>query len=393
MTDDEARLASGEMWDAWCDRLKATGRAILADGFPDSPRERAEGLRWLTRLVTHATQLEVEAGDPSYPFFIKYETPHNQWGGPNPDNVYLRANVDPACSYRVWADVTGVRQAIFSINEGEMQLGEFGVFSERSLDQLEVGEDGLLEFWISPEERPRNWLPAHPKGRLLTVRIYQSDWERDAAPTFHIERIGAEGEPRPPIEPAGLARALDRAANWIERTAVFWNGYTSNAWSRATPNVAAPARSTPGGADNILYGSCFWELDEDEALVVECERPDAEYWGVTIHTMGWLESGDFADRQTSLSEHQMYVDEDGRFRVVVAHRDPGTPNWIDTEGRRRGMLVYRWVWAKNNPSPEARLLPLAQVREALPAAHPTVDAAARRAALSRRREAAWNRFL
>jgi hypothetical protein len=393
MGGDEEKLASGEAWRAWCDRLKAAGEAILAEGFPDGPRDRAEGIRWLTRLITHATQLEMEAGDPRFPFFVKYETPHNQWSGPNPDNLYLRANVDPRCSYRVWANVKGVRQAIISLNEGEMQLGEFGVFSERSLDALEVDGDVLLELWLSPDEQPKNWVPMHPKGRRLTIRVYQSDWDRDAAPVFHIERVGAEGVPRPPLEPAHVVRALDRSATWVERTAVFWNGYTTQGWNRATPNVATRAGSAPGGADDILYGSCFWELDEDQALVIECDAPDASYWGFSIHTLGWLESGDFADRQTSLNGHQVHVDGDGRLRIVLAAVDPGSPNWIDTEGRRRGLLVYRWVWARDNPVPTSKVVPLAEVRRELPADHPAVGEEARRRSLSRRREAAWNRFL
>ena len=393
MGRDEDALVSGEAWRDFCDRLKAAGDAILADGFPDSPFDRAEGFRWLTRLVVHATQMEVEAGDPRHPFFIRYETPHNQWGGPNPDNVYLRANVDPSCTYRIWANVENVRQLIISLNEGEMQLGELGVFSERSLDDLEVGPGGLLEIWLSPDEQPRNWMPADPRGRLLTVRIYQSDWESDAAPTFHIERVGAEGVPRPPLDPAFMGRALDRSANWVERTATFWNAYTTQAWHRATPNVVVPARSTPGGADNILYGSCFWELDEDQALLIECGVPDAQYWGFTLHTLGWLESGDFAERQTSLSGHQLHVDTDGRMRIVVAQRDPGVANWIDIGGRPRGLLVYRWVWARDNPVPSSKVVDLAGLRAKLPADHPRIDAESRRAALARRREQAWERFL
>ena len=60
MTDEGERLTSGEAWRDFCERLKTAGDGILADGFPDTPAERAEGFRWLTRLVTHATQLEVE---------------------------------------------------------------------------------------------------------------------------------------------------------------------------------------------------------------------------------------------------------------------------------------------------------------------------------------------
>ncbi len=392
MSSEEERLVSGDAWRDFCARLEAAGETILGEGFPASARDRAEGFRWLTRLMVHATQLEVEAGDRQYPFFLRYETPHNQWGGPNPDNIYLRANVDPRCSYRIWANVSGVRQAIFSLNEGEMQLGEFGVFSERSLDQLEVDDDGLLEIGLSPEEQPRNWMPMDPRGRLLTIRIYQSDWEHDAAPAFHIERVGAEGVPRPPLQAAAMTRALDRAATWLERSAGFWNQYTTAGWDRATPNVANPARPAPGGADNILYGSCFWELGEDETLLIECDAPQAAYWGFTLHTLGWLESGDFAERQTSLSDHQAYRDRDGRLRVVLAHADPGVPNWIDTEGRTRGLLVYRWVWARDNPEPTARVLAMSELRAQLPGDHPIIEAADRRRTLSRRREAAWNRF-
>jgi hypothetical protein len=122
------------------------------------------------------------------------------------------------------------------------------------------------------------------------------------------------------------------------------------------------------------------------------ERPDADYWNFIHHTMPWLESGEFDRRLTSLSDQQVHVDADGVVRVVVAHRDPGVPNWIDTEERRRGLLVYRWVWARNNPLPSARVVPLAQLRDALPASHPSVSAQQRREQLARRREAVWNRY-
>lgn len=390
--DDAKRLVTGEAWRQWCERLAAVGEEILGEGFPQVPRDRAEGFRWLTRLVVHATRMELEAGDPQFPRFVRYETPDQQWGGPNPDNTYLRANIEAQTSYRIWANVRGVRQAIFSLHEGDMQLGEFGVYGERSLDDLHVAPDGGLEVLVSPQAQAGNWIETHPGARIVTIRIYQSDWERDAAPAFHIERVGAEGVAPPPVDPAALARAFDRSAYWIERTARFWNEYTRAAWERAEPNVATPPRAAPGGADNILYGSCCWELAAGEALLLECEVPEAQYWGFTLHTLGWLESGDFADRQTSLSDQQVYRDDDGRFRVVLCGSDPGAPNWIDTDERTRGLLVYRWVWARNNPSPTSRVVPVSELRQALPPGHPVVDGEARRRALARRREAAWNRF-
>ncbi len=389
MTWDERALVSGEAWRAYCDRLKAAGERILE---PAAPEERAEGYRWLSRLVVHALREQVEAGDPAFPRFVRYETPDNQWGGPNPDNLYLRARIEPGETYRVRADIRGVRQAIFSLHEGDMQLQQYGVYGETSLDALEVGADGRLELLLSPVKHPGNWIEMHPDARIFTIRVYLSDWERDAQPPFLIERVGAEGEPPPPPEPAALAAALDRAAGWVEQTAAYWPAYTAAGWERATPNVAAAPGPAKGGADNILYGSCFWELGDDEALLLETDVPDAQYWGFTLHTLPWLESGAFGERQTSLSGHQVHRDGDGRVRLVLAHRDPGSPNWIDTEGRRRGLLVYRWVWTRTNPVPTSRVLPSTELPAALPADHPRIDAAERRRRLARRREAACLRF-
>jgi hypothetical protein len=180
---------------------------------------------------------------------------------------------------------------------------------------------------------------------------------------------------------------------WVEASVPFWNNYTAASWKRGTPNVAAPAQSTPGGADNIKYGSCLWELDEDQALLITCEAPEAQYWNFCIHTLGWLESGDFANRQTSLSADQLHIDDDGRVRIVLAQSDPGVPNWIDTEARRRGMFVYRWVWATTAPTPTSEVVPLAEVRARMPQGHPTVDETARRKALSLRRDLLWRRYV
>jgi hypothetical protein len=392
MQDDAARLVSGEAWRAWCDRLRAAGERILREDFPSDPRGRAEGFRALTRLLVYATQMEMEAGDPRFPVFYRYEDPRTQWGGPNPDNVYWRAAVDPGATYRVWGDVRGVRQAIFSLHEGDMQLGEYGVYGERTLDELATPGDGRLELVLSPREHPGNWIAMHPQARLFMIRVYVADWERDAAPAFHIVREGCEGAPPPPPDPASVARALDRSAAWVERSVAFWNDFMRRGLERAEPNRAAPPRPAPGGADSILYGSCFFDLRDGEALLLTCEVPDADYYAFTLHTPAWFESGDFASRQTSLNGEQVHVDADGRVRIAVAASDPGVPNWIDTEERQCGLLAYRFVRARSAPALEARVTLLAHLRDHLPPGHPRISSEERRALLARRREALWSRY-
>ena len=395
MSDAADRLLSGNAWHDFCDRLKGVGDTIIGDDFPTDPRERTEGFRYLTRLLSYAMRMEIECGDPRFPQVCGYEEPWNQWGGPNPDNTYLRAPIHPDYSYRVWGNLTDMRQIIVSLQEGDMQLHQYGVYSEQGLDDWELGPNGEFELFVS-KERPTgadNWMELHEDARIFQVRIYLSDWVNDSSPTLHIERIGGEGVAPPPPDPAELAGALDRAVNWVEQSARYWNSYTAKAWERATPNQVGPARSTPGGADNILYGSCFWELAEDEALVFTCEEPEAQYYNFCIHTLGWLESGDFANRQVSLAGHQLHLDDDGRLRVVLSTRDPGVPNWIDTEGRPRGLLAYRWVWSTTSPEPTGEVVKVDQVRGLMPDAHPVIDEAERRRRLSVRREQFWDRYL
>ena len=392
MDKDAERLLTGEAWREWCERLKAAGDRILESDFPSDERTRTEGYRALTRLLGYATRVELEAADPAFPDFVRYGEPHSQWGGPNPDNVTLRAVIDPKQTYRIWADVDGLFQAIFCQHEGDLQLEEYGVYHERHLDSFEVDDDGFLELVLSPDEQERNWIPSHPDARFFTIRLYVSNWETHTAPTFHIERIGAEGESPVPQSAGALARGLDRTIRWVEQTSTYWNRTTRAAVENATPNVPEALCAEPGGADNIAYGRCLWNLAEDEALIVTTEVPTAQYWGFTIHTLTWFESGDFARRQTSLSGDQIHLDEDGLARLVLSARDIGVPNWLDTEGRSEGLLGYRSAWAETMPTPIAQRVKVDQVFDRLPDDHPMITEEERRDRLSLRREALWNRF-
>lgn len=381
--------------DAWrelCERLVATGKLLGTGAFPQDDRGRAEAFRHLARQLTIALEGELAHGDPRHPSFHRYEEPWSQWGGPNPDNVYLRCAIDPAATYRVSADVTGLRSAIFSLAEGDMHLGKYGVYNERTLDTLEIASGGRLDITISPAEQPGNWMPSHPDARLFMIRQYQCDWERDRVATFRIECTDVSGPPPPP-NAADVAGALRRASAWVEASIEYWCAYVERARGAMTPNAFGPAGTPKGGAPNIAYGSGWWRLDEGEALLIESEVPDADYWTWTIHNRYWLDSGDFANRQTSLNMIQTHADPDGRVRFVVAHADPGVPNWIDTEGRPEGMLVFRYIGARTKPVPNGIVTSLDRVAEMMPGDHPTVSTEQRHAQLTARRHAVLARYV
>jgi hypothetical protein len=43
-----------------------------------------------------------------------------------------------------------------------------------------------------------------------------------------------------------------------------------------------------------------------------------------------------------LNGTQAQADPDGKIRIVVADRNPGVTNWVETLGHRKGFLQFRW---------------------------------------------------
>jgi hypothetical protein len=266
------------------------------------------------------------------------------------------------------------------------------VFGEANPAQLAVGRDGSLEVILGGEPVDGNWLPLDERARYVIVRQYLVDWTRDVPADLCIERVGGAGLAPAPITGPELARRLDTAGHWFTSSLEYWRAYLDGVATRQPPNVVSPPRSAPGGATDILYGGGIYGLAADEALLVTFDEPSARYWSIQLYSMGWFESLDIANRQTSLNGAQAHVDPDGRVRVVLAERDPGVPNWLDLDGHHRGMVAYRWVWSSDAPVPDTEVVGLEALRARLPAGHPVVDAAGRRAAIAARQRHVARRF-
>jgi hypothetical protein len=71
-----------------------------------------------------------------------------------------------------------------------------------------------------------------------------------------------------------------------------------------------------------------------------------------------LQTYDYAHRRVSLNRAQTTVDDDGSFTMVIAHEDPGLPNWLDTEGRPFGMVFWRYFLPEGDiDTPQAKIVP------------------------------------
>jgi hypothetical protein len=255
-----------------------------------------------------------------------------------------------------------------------------------SAPELQLDRDGGFEILWS-RERPAgsegNWLAIHPDARYVQIRQYLTDWERQTPVRFAIQQIGNEGNPAAALTPARMAELLDDAGEWVEVTTRFWTEWVDAMRRAYEPDQLKPAMRFVGGADDIYYGNDWFRLGPEEALIIETELPDARYWAFQLCDV-WFRTMDYATRQTSLNQHQARIDADGRFRCVIAHRDPGVPNWLDTSGHPEGMIQYRWIWSHSNPAPRLTRVRFADVRAALPADTPHVTPEERRCRIAGR---------
>jgi hypothetical protein len=152
-----------------------------------------------------------------------------------------------------------------------------------------------------------------------------------------------------------------------------------------------PDEDARGGLPGQAYGMGGFRCEPDEALLIEFRPPACRHWSVSLASWYW-ETIDYATHQSSLNGHQARLDADGVFRGVIAHGDPGVPNWLDPGGHRAGTLAARFLLADAAPEVSLRVLPLAELREALPTDTPEITPAEREAALRRRRRAVWARY-
>ncbi len=86
-------VLTGRAWEEFCDTLKRAGRQVLRDEAASSELDRAEGWRYLTRLLRIGLEMHLEFADPDFPGFFAPSDETGKIGADNPDNLYLMARI------------------------------------------------------------------------------------------------------------------------------------------------------------------------------------------------------------------------------------------------------------------------------------------------------------
>jgi len=392
----DPRIMDGGAWNEFCDTLRRAGNLVVGEGVPASPRQRAEGFRYLTRFLSAGAISCVLHDDPDYPVLARMMDYTMPWGLDNPDCLYLYAPLRGGATYRLHGRRGTANHLDIQVNWGHFANGdisEWGTIS--SLDGLDLvtGQGGSFELTIGGEKTGGNWLASAGNAEFLLIRQYFEDWEREQPADMLIERIG-EDYPIPPPRTDYVADRLAKLSRWLEKGGALWENM-SRGFLAMEPNsliIHMPeAAGERTGMRGQAYGMGHFACAEDEAVIVVFEPPECRHWGVALANYHW-ESVEFGSRQSSLNRAQARLDSDGLFRGVIAHEDPGVPNWLDPGCNTEGTITARFLHAKKAPTPSFTKLPLEQLREALPPETPIIGPRERQEYLRRRRDSVLKRY-
>jgi hypothetical protein len=350
---DPAEPAELVAWRAMCRRLEAVGESLLAEGYPAASTDRAEGFAHLAEQVVCWLGWSVGHADPRRPAFHRQNDLVTQWGGPNNDNVYRHARIDPALRYRITGRMHSCDDFVLAVRAGFMHQERWGTLLEVTASDIGIARGDEFELVFG-----EGGMISLPDGAaMVSIREYYFDWRADEPATFTIECLDESG-PADRVTGDALAAQFADAASSVEHSMRYWKDYMLAARAEGVDNAFAASQRVSKGLALARYAFCFWDLGPDEALVVTTDVPAARYWSLHLYTMGWFEPIDLAGRVTSRNHLQTSVGPDGRVRAVVAHRDPGVPNWLDTGGRPQGLLTLRWFWptGERAPAPEATVM-------------------------------------
>jgi hypothetical protein len=373
------KISDGSLWDEFVDAAGRAAAIVYDDDRIADDAVRAEGIRYLTRIIAGGIPTTIEAWDADFPQLIKFLSPTIQFGLPAADCCYHWAAIEAGRSYRISGNRGTCRVFDVETRSGHMaHLGDWKLL-DRSSD-FEFGPNGELELIISDTRQDGNWLRL-PEGKgCIIIRQYYYDWLTEEPATLVIERVGAQYPPTP-VSPASVAAGMELLTAWMRNVPAACRHAVEGHYN--APVGALEFVPIDFGWADLLYGRGHYTCALDEAVIVEVAPPVAPYWGIELVSHFW-EAHDWHLRQTSINGHQAVLDADGVFRAVIAHTDPGVPNWLDTAGHPVGLIAARYFRAETTPVPTLRTVPLAALRDQLPADTATVTPARRQESLRAR---------
>jgi len=342
-------------------------------------------------------------GDPNHPHATRFmapphhwfgrDVPGSRWAGDSPDFIYRTIPIAHGGHY----EIRGRRSCAEapSVNYSLMGDRTASPLTQAILDSLDMEfvSDGSFVITLdgTPAEGRPNHIQTQPGAEFIMVRDALGDWEQQSANALEVVRLDPDGGPKAEEEMAAHAAkiALD---------GVYYTFYiTHSGYGQAPNELRQPMSAGAFGGMPTQWGTKgnVW-LEEDEALIVRANSAGAGFRNLVL-TDAFHISIEYWRRTSSLNMAQMAADEDGDFTFVIAHRDPGVHNWLDTGGLRRMQFGQRrQAFPRGIPHDDpwmtARLVKLDALERELPDGVQRIGESGRKAQLAARAAGYARRF-
>jgi hypothetical protein len=395
-SDDGAlAYAYGEL-----DRLVEAMRYSLKKqitGWPDDDRElnTYEALRHLLRNMSfgHAAHVEADYGNPTL----------TKMGGTNriqfqlqsTDCNYHSAVLHGAYTYRL----KGYRGtcAVFQLSTFNGHSCDFAdgwkmIGNMNNVDTPALAPGREIDVVLS-HRKPDDlgdavWLEL-PEGRCeLHIRQYYADWfgEEPASLILTCER---QAFPPPLLTRESSETRFKRLVDLLRVHADFCEAGVKSHLNSPADRIARFV--VPGAFAGTDYFSGWFRCQPDEAVIIEIDKPDCEYWNVELAQLQW-EPGDYWARLVNYNLAQVHYEADGSVRFIASWKDPGLPNWFDCAGRKLHLIGFRFFEAKSeHAEPRVRTVPFAELAAHVSPDMPRISPEERQAQMEQRLVSVYRR--
>lgn len=318
-----------------------------------------EGYKWLFSILSVGLDAHVWA-DPARPRFVDIVGPYKKWGGDNADAFYQYAPIDPARTYRVSGtrgDSVYLSLTVYGgPRDGRYSDRIVGTVNDRDLD---FGPDGSFELWLSPDPPGKGArIKLEPDAVCAITRDYLFDPRAGRRAKFEIESTGPPQTWRESDD--DLARRLTATLTWIREQATIVP-LPLGAPNHIDDPYPVPQTTFGWAAGDAAYAMGSFDLAENQALVVEGRSPECAFWNMCLWNP-FLHTYNYDYERVTINGGEVRYEPDGSWRIVIAHRDPGHPNWVSTAGHPRGRIWFRWFLPAETPQRvDARVVGVGEV--------------------------------
>ena len=402
-------------------------KVVLRIGFLAAAREQfalvggpdEANLKLLNNAVDEyalASAFSEQVLNPMDPVVVTQVAPPHSWYGldvggsrllyDNPDTIYRFVPVNKTAEYvltgRIYAGIPA--DTTFSVLEGTSGKTS----SILTLADLDISADGTFVITVSGDPAApgqTNHLQLTSESTLIAARNTLGDWNTEDPMELEVQKVSG---PRnslfaqlggfvffgrlvndhpflaslasliPPlaIADSSLVRGPLTALLMLVRGANQEAKYMALATTDSAtgqlrqPNVMTQPASNAEFLANQLQSNGYFQLANNEALVLTIDPGSAEYFTVPVYN-DWTITDDYWNQQTSLNNYQAVPNGDGTYTMVVSVADPGVKNWVSTGGLNQGLISMRFQNLDPNspdvPSVQSAVVKLADLPGYLPA--------------------------